>query len=282
MGGGATGMDNYAEAADLVRKRDRDRYLADLFAPAQPRRHLFALHAFAADVARIKDTVSDPTLGEIRLRWWRDAIVAGEGAGHPIAGALVDTMRAFALPAAAFEMLLEARIFDLYDDPMPTLDDLEGYAGETTSCLFQLSALVLDQGGDSSSTDAAGHGGVAEVVVDVLRALARNPGSAAKYVPDTLLDKHGLDRARLAAPTPDPAVIALLAELRAVARGHLDKARAVAALLPVAVRPAFLPLALVEARLTGLERRAERPFEPVEIAPWRRQWILWRAARRAK
>ena len=29
---------------------------------------------------------------------------------------------------------IDARIFDLYDDPMPTLNDLEGYCGETSSC----------------------------------------------------------------------------------------------------------------------------------------------------
>ena len=39
---------------------------------------------------------------------------------------------------------LDARIFDLYDDPMPTRNDLEGYSGETASALIQLAAIVLD------------------------------------------------------------------------------------------------------------------------------------------
>ena len=40
--------------------------------------------------------------------------------------------------------ILEARIFDLYDDPMPSRTDLEGYCGETASAVIQLAAMVLD------------------------------------------------------------------------------------------------------------------------------------------
>ena len=43
----------------------------------------------------------------------------------------------------AFDRLLDARVFDLYDDPMPSLNDLEGYAGDTESALIQLGAIIL-------------------------------------------------------------------------------------------------------------------------------------------
>ena len=46
-----------------------------------------------------------------------------------------------------FDDYLEARIFDLYDDPMPGRAELEGYCGETASALIQLAALVLDPRG---------------------------------------------------------------------------------------------------------------------------------------
>ena len=36
------------------------------------------------------------------------------------------------------------RMFDLFDDPMPTRGDLEGYCGETASALIQLAAMILD------------------------------------------------------------------------------------------------------------------------------------------
>jgi phytoene synthase len=52
--------------------------------------------------------------------------------------------------------------------------------------------------------------------------------------------------------------------------------------LPAIAQPVFLPLVLVDAYLTRMERRGYDPFTtPVEIPQWRRQWMLWRAARRA-
>ena len=86
-------MDAYAHCrGHRAQRLDRDRYLADLFAPARGAPHLFALHAFNAEVARVRDAVSEPTLGEIRLQWWRDAIASGDGGGNPVAAALIETI----------------------------------------------------------------------------------------------------------------------------------------------------------------------------------------------
>jgi phytoene synthase len=49
--------------------------------------------------------------------------------------------------------------------------------------------------------------------------------------------------------------------------------------MPAAVAPALLPVALVRPALARMERRFYRPFRRSELAQWRRQWILWRAAR---
>jgi phytoene synthase len=43
--------------------------------------------------------------------------------------------------------------------------------------------------------------------------------------------------------------------------------------------PALLPAALVRPTLKRLERRKSNPFHLVDIPPWQRQWIIWRAAR---
>ena len=45
--------------------------------------------------------------------------------------------------------------------------------------------------------------------------------------------------------------------------------------------PAFLPVALVPGYLAVMEQNDYDPFNTaVEIPQWRRQWTLWRAARR--
>jgi phytoene synthase len=63
-------------------------------------------------------------------------------------------------------------------------------------------------------------------------------------------------------------------------RQHLAELDEWRSLVPAEATPAFLPVALVPALLAGMERPSYDPFKFVELPQWRRQWILWRAARR--
>ena len=90
-------QDAYAHCEAVVRAADKDRFLAALFAPAALRRHLHALYAFNSEIARVRDAAREVLPGEIRLQWWRDALVGqarGEVNANPIAAALLDTDRA--------------------------------------------------------------------------------------------------------------------------------------------------------------------------------------------
>ena len=120
-------------AMEAVRGADRDRYLSVLYAPADKRAPLFALYAFNAEIASVRDRIREALPGEIRLQWWRDAIANDEAGGHPLAEALLAAISSHNLPTKPFDDYLEARIFDLYDDPMPGRAELEGYCGETAS-----------------------------------------------------------------------------------------------------------------------------------------------------
>jgi len=271
----------YARAAETVQSADRDRYVADLFAPEPFRKHLFALHAFNAEVARVRDVVSDPMLGEIRLQWWRDAILNGAGGGHPVATALNATIAKFKLPKAAFQRLLDARLFDLYDDPMPTLNDLEGYAGDTSSALIQLAAIALAGGQDPGTAEAAGHAGVAYALTGMMRSLPIHARRGQLFLPMGMIGSRALDTRSLFAGRSSPELKTLLADLRTIARQHLVEAERDIADLAPPVKAAFLPLALVRPYLERMDRPDYEPLSgAVELSPWRRQWILWRAARR--
>src|SRR5919112_3083154 len=152
---------NFAHCEALAREADPDRYWASLFAPADKRPHLYALYAFNFEIARVREAVREALPGEIRLQWWRDAL-QGEARGdlraNPVAAALDETIVRFRLPRPALVDLIDARVFDLYDDPMPTLTDLEGYCGETSSSLIRLASIVLIDG-EPGPPDAAGPGG---------------------------------------------------------------------------------------------------------------------------
>jgi phytoene synthase len=273
-------MDASAQCAEIVRTADRDHYLCDLFASATARPNLFALHAFNSEVARIRDSVSQPMLGEIRLRWWRDAL-HGDPSGHPVATALTSTIATLRLPLTAFDNLLEARQFDLYDDPMPRLNDLEGYAGETSSALMQLAAIILADGEDPGTTELSGHGGVAYALAGILRALPTHAQRRQCFLPGDLMAAHGVSLDDVFAGRTTPPLLALLAEMRAITRRHLDAARKLLVGIDRALMPAYLPLALVEPTLRLLEKPGLDPLRtPVGMMPWRRHFIIWRAAKR--
>lgn len=271
-----------SDLSDRVAAADRDRWLASLFVPEPARADILALLAFSAEIAAVRDHVSAPLTGEIRLQWWRDAIAdPAKGQGNPLLETVVDVATRRRLPLAALDNLLAARIFDLYDDPMPSVTDLEGYLGETASALFQLAALVLADGADPGTADLAGHAGVAYGLTGLMRALFLTAGRGQCVLPLDRLAIHGGGRDDVVALTPTPAVLATLAELRGAARRHLAKAEALLATAPAHVRPAFLPLALVGPNLAVLERRAAMPFAAdLGIAAWRRPLLLWWAARR--
>jgi phytoene synthase len=273
-------MENYGHAAGQLRQLDRDRYICDLFAPESARNHLFALHAFDAEIARIRFVVSEPGLGEIRLQWWRDALANRQGGGNPLAEALLLSIAAGDWPVPAFLALLDARIFDLYNDPMPSMADFEGYAGETSSVLFQFAAMALGVAGNAALADAAGHAGVASVLTGALRRFGADASRHRLFLPRDRFEQHGVNIDDIFAARPSLVLSAALADLRALARVHLVKAKAAATTVAPAAVPAFLPLALIEADLAQIEKSRDPFALPPEMPRWQRQWLIWRAARR--
>jgi 15-cis-phytoene synthase len=275
--------DAFAHCEDLVRAGDKDRYLATLFAPADRRPHLHALYAFNLEIARVRDLARGPMAGEIRLQWWREALAGerpGEAKAHPVAAALLETIARHDLAAATLADLLEARAFDLYDDPMPSLEAFAAYARRTAAGPIALAARVLDAA-PADVAELAGPAGVAYAATGLLRAFALHASRGQLYLPADVLDRHGAPTSDIFAGRTTPALRTALAELRAFARANLDAFTARCAALPPAAVPAFLPVALVRPYLDRMERRDYDPFTtPVEVPQWRRQWALWRAARR--
>jgi 15-cis-phytoene synthase len=269
--------DAFAYCAELVRAADRDRFIAALFAPAERRGALHALYAFNAELARVRDVAHGALPGEIRLQWWSDVIDRqrdGEAQANPVAAALLATVERHGLPRDTLADLIDARRFDLYDEPMATIGDLETYARRTSSSLLSLAAQVV-AGVDAEAI--AEPAGLASGIAGILRAFPIHVARRQLYVPTELVDRHQVHLHDLYAGRSSAALQATLAELRGLARRHLATAGQAMKALPDAAIPAFLPVALTRPSLDRLER--SDALAPVELAPWRRQWLIWRAAR---
>jgi len=230
----------------------------------------------------VREIVSEPLLGEIRFQWWRDAlegIHAADAKANPVAAALLDTLARFDLPKAPLLELISARGRDLYGEPIESINALEAYTEATCSNLLRLAALILDGEEADVSRDAAQHAGIAYGITGLIRAL---PWQFARgFVPGEILQAHGASRDDFAAGHASPAVLAALADLRAIVRAHLDIFYAGLPSLPDKSRPAFLPACLCEPYLRLMEEPGYDPFKSIiDLPQWQRQWILWRTARR--
>jgi phytoene synthase len=273
---------NFRHCEGVTREHDHDRYIATLFAPARHRDALFALYAFGAEIAHIRDAVREALPGEIRAQWWREALQGrrdGEAAAHPVAAALRETLGRYGFVAEPLIELIEARTFDLYEEPMATLAELELYSIRTQSPLFAMACGILGDGApppELSTLDAA----IASAISAILSGFGRHAARRQLFVPVEVLDRQQALAADIYAGRSSAALLAALADMRGLARDHLAAARAKLAAAPAGIRPALLPLALIEPALRRMERRGYDPFRFEPIAPWRRQWLIWRAARR--
>jgi phytoene synthase len=274
--------DPFPHCEALVREADKDRFLATLFAPAKYRRPLFALYAFNVEVARVREHARQPMPGEIRLQWWRDAFGGagqGQARANPVAAALLETVVRYRLPPRAFTDLIDARAFDLYDEPMGSFGELDAYGTKTSSALIDLAARILNDGSDPQIEKLATQAGIAYAVAGLLTAFPLHAARGQLFVPLDVLQRHGAEPEAIFAGKASLELRAGLAEVRAHARGHLAEAKTLIGAAPAALTPALLPIVLVRPTLDRMERRNYDPFKPIALPQWRRQWILWRAAR---
>lgn len=266
--------ESFAHTAEALRKGDRDRYLSTLVLTGAHRDAVTALYAFNADVASIRERVSDPAPGEIRLQWWSDAL-EGEGHGavrqNPVADALLDTIARYNIPAGTLLRLIGARRFDLYDDPMPDLESFEGYAGETVSTLYQLAAMILNDGETVETGDAAGHLGVAHAMIGHLRAFGYVSSQGRIVLPWSIMAANGVGEDEIFSGRASEGVVEALGQISELAADHLAKAEVAINGLPGKLKPAFAPIAVLKAQLALYVRRSEGPFATApDDADWRK------------
>ncbi|KQZ55189.1 phytoene synthase [Rhizobium sp. Root149] len=255
-----------------LRDTDRDRYLACLLSPTEKRGFLAALYAFNAETARIRELTKQPLAGEIRLQWWRDLLegdAKGDAAANPVASGLLKAIEVFDLPRQPLLNMLDARIFDLYEDPMPDRSSLEGYAGETASALLQLAAMILDREAATGISEIAGHAGVAQAISGILLLMPIHRRRGQVYLPQDILRATGLDRDMLLQAEGGEKLDNAIRAFVALGHEHLDKARSAGA-IPKNLMPAFLPVSIVPSILAQADRKAGSVLTDFSPSP---QWL---------
>jgi len=166
------------------RARDYDRYIATLAAPSALRGYLSVLLAFNDEIARVRDTVSEPALGDIRLTWWREAVneaALGTPKEHPIARALATTVQTRDVDPHYLHTMIDARARDLDDAPFNSLEELQTYADATSG---NLSLAMLDVLGvkQDAAQSAVRQSGTAWALIGLLRALPHHRRAGREFI----------------------------------------------------------------------------------------------------
>jgi phytoene synthase len=248
--------DLLGQNGDQVRRLDHDRYLTCLFAPAPLRPALFGVYAFNIEVAKTREVVSQPLLGQIRLQWWRDAIgeiYDGRPRRHEVLDALAPAVAAHGLSRAHFDTVVDARERDLEDEPPATLADLERYAADTAGPLLRLHLQVLGIR-DGAAHEAAIKVGTAWALVGLMRAIPFHARQKRLYLPEDGLAAAGAERGLLFEMKPHEGLQRAVAKVADLAASRLAEARALRRAVPRAAVPALLSARHAD----GYQRRRRR------------------------
>lgn len=274
-------MADLSYCATQVRDFDNDRFLSSLFAGDGVREDLFALYAFNLELSKIRETVSEPMIGRMRLQFWRDAvagIVAGTPPAHAVAEPLSLCVRRASISAGELMVLIDARETDLDDIPPRDLDALEDYAVRTSSSVMAMAVRIL--GGDPDRlTGVLRNAGIAVSLTGLVRAIPYQASTGRVTLPADLCAKAGLDPSQAHQWPQNPDVREITLPLLDAAKRHLAAARAQGRDVPRGVLPAFLPLSLAAVYVQGLERAGGDPaFYAARPPGVRRQLtVLWRS-----
>jgi phytoene synthase len=259
--------------ADQVKQFDRDRYTVCAGVSHDTRDALYALYAYNLEVAKIREVVSEPMLGQIRLQWWREAIEGiykGTPRDHAVVAALVGAIDRYKPTQSRFERLMDARELDLEDRQPETLKELSDYADATSGELACI-ALELLQAREPDLMEKARMAGAAWALCGLLYAVPFHAAQGRCYLPKELTDRHGIFVHTLYSGSSDLDLSPVVSEIVTVAQNCIESLEGGIALN---ARPALAGLSVVTADLRRLKKAKFDVFKVRPTGPFWRRWLL--------
>lgn len=260
--------------ANDVRRYDYDRWLSCLFAPKESRECLFAILAFNIEIARVRETVSEPLLGDIRLQWWRDALTGLSGnisKSHPV----VEALHAFnKTQPIDFNLMLEMvdmRAKDLDPAPIESTGDLLVYADATGGALHHLMYKALGGDDKSKSIEAAVRCGRSYALTGILRAIPFHAQNGLVLMPTKALNDYLLTDETVFKPENRADFFKIVQKMAEFTTEELREAKSLAGEVGKGQKVAVISNALSGIYLKQLKKVRFEPADPkMEIGSLRK------------
>lgn len=270
--------------AQMLRGASRDRYHACLMAPPGAREALFALHAFDHELARVREAASEPTLGLIRLQWWRDALEAlahGNVEAHPVMRTLADHGEDPAFRPYALSALIDAYEDDFEELPFETMEDLRANArarglGVVRRAAKHLTGRDPEPDKDTPAARAVVSAATAWGLVLHLRAFGPQAHKGRCLAPRSVLEEAGIEAETVTSARTLTAPIKQVFEalLRQAAQ-EADRSARLERHVPKALTPALRHTRLAPVYLKLLRHKGYDPLRTQAVLPdYRRIWAL--------
>jgi 15-cis-phytoene synthase len=246
----------YADCRALHRLHGRSYYLATRLLPSWKRRHVHALYGFTRRTDDIVDADGDaraPGRAENRARrlgaWagrFYAVVEGGEPAEDPILAAVQHTVAVFGLGCADFDAFFASMRMDLhiraYADYGALLEYMEGSAAAIGTMMVPILLAPDDEPGPvpaaaiAAAREPARQLGLAFQLTNFIRDVAEDLRLGRVYLPAADLERFGVRREDLAAPSAGPAVRRLVGFEIERARAHYRSALPGLAVLPARSR----------------------------------------------
>lgn len=275
----------------LTRQSRSNFYYAFLTLPRRRREALYAVYAFCRTVDDIADVGPErgahlPAL-RAELEQWRREVARcyepGPGPEHPIAQRLAAAVRAFPIPRAALEAIIDGVQMDLDGVRYETAEDLYPYCYRVASAVG-LASIEIFGYTDPRAREYAVNLGLALQLTNIIRDVGSDARAGRVYLPQADLRACGVTGDDLQAARYTPAFVTLMARQAERARGFY---RAAAAAYPVADARSLVAAEVMGhiyyALLREIERRRFHVFGERVSLPARRKAAIalrcWAAAR---
>ncbi|XP_047109050.1 NADH dehydrogenase (ubiquinone) complex I, assembly factor 6 isoform X1 [Schistocerca piceifrons] len=228
---------------NMVKNFDYENFLCTLLLPNDIRTSAFAIRAFNIETARVQDSVSDPRIGQMRLKFWEetiDKIYNGHVPKQPVASELYRAIKRHTLSKRHLKRLILARS-NHFSTSFLSLDEMESYAEESTSPVYYmlLEALGIK---NIHADHAASHLGKAQGLTNMVRSVPHcAERRLAPPLPQDVMMEKGVSQEEIIRGSSSDNTRDIIFTVAARASQHLEKARSIKTNLPEPAFRIFLP-----------------------------------------
>jgi phytoene synthase len=209
-------------SATLTRRSRSNFYYAFLTLPKPRREALYAVYAFCRTVDDVADLGQDPAAQRAELARWREDVARcfspGPPPAHPIARQLAEAVRAYPIPRAALEAIIEGCEMDLARVRFQRAEDLYPYCYRVASAVG-LCCIEIFGYTDPRAREYAIQLGTALQLTNIIRDVGADARDGRVYLPQDDLKQFGVDEAALLAGRHDERFVRLMQHQAARARG---------------------------------------------------------------